>query len=186
MIFKWFRGDDTLDEAAVEVYAKIVAQARHQSFYGDLFVPDTIDGRFDMLVLHAFLIFSRLKGESARIDELSQKVFDEMFLDLDHTLREMGVGDISVGKRIKKMARAFYGRAQAYEEAVMAGDREKLGQVLARNLFPDDGAPPEVIAHLSQYVLAAAAGLRAQPAEDFVAARFSFIDPRSGGDGAQQ
>jgi len=158
-----------------------MAQARHPAFYADLFVPDTLDGRFDMLVLHAFLVFHRLKGEAPPADELAQKVFDEMFMDLDHTIREMGVGDISVGKRIKKMASAFYGRAQAYDKAVTAGDSDLLADALARNLFPDGGAPPEPITHLSQYVLAAAAALRAQPAEDFVAARFSYVEPFGGG-----
>ena len=115
------------------LYAKAVAQARQPVFYTRLSVPDTIDGRFDLLSLHMFLLLHRLGGEGTDAKALSQGLFDLMFNDMDRSLREMGVSDMSVGKRVKEMARALYGRIDAYEPVL--DDRDQLAQALARNLY---------------------------------------------------
>lgn len=134
MVFKGLFRPDPLQEAARELYGRIVAQARQPGFYHDGGVPDSIDGRFELIVLHMFLVLNRLKREESRGSELSQAVFDLLFLDMDRSLREMGVGDIGVGKRVKAMVQAFYGRMSAYDAALSAGE-EELRDALRRNLF---------------------------------------------------
>lgn len=133
------------------LYGAAVAAARDPAWYLELGVPDTLDGRFDMVALHAFLLIERMReepGEEAAA--LSQAVFDAMFSDMDMNLREMGVGDLAVGKRVKRMWEAFHGRAQAYEAALEAGDAAALEAALARNVWrgePPEGAPAGLAAH---------------------------------------
>jgi cytochrome b pre-mRNA-processing protein 3 len=117
---------------AARLYETIVRQSRDPWFYAELGVPDNVDGRFDMIVLHAWLVFRRLR-ELDQFD-LSQALFDEMFADMDENLRRLGVGDMSVGKNVKRMAEALYGRMNAYDEGVLAGDRELI-TVIQRNLY---------------------------------------------------
>ena len=131
------------------LYAAIVAAARHPQAYAAWGVPDTIDGRFDMIALHTFLVLDRLRG---RADRFRQDLVDELFRDMDRSLREMGVGDISVGKKVRKMAEVFYGRVAAYDRAAAEG-REALAGALARNVYA--GTPPaEGLVSLTGYTLA--------------------------------
>ena len=109
-------------QAERKLYEAIVAAARHPVFYARWGVADTIDGRFDMIILHAFAVLERMKGEAP---EFRQRLVDEMFSDMDRSLREMGVGDLSVGKRIRVMAEVFYGRISAYESAFKKTTRRK-------------------------------------------------------------
>jgi len=129
-------------------------QSRQAYLYGDRFAPDTFDGRFDVLVLHACLILRRLKREkTAHTRTAGQAVFDLLFLDMERVLREIGIGDLSVGKKIKKMAQAFYGRATAYDKALAAGDNVTLLDVLQRNFYPEhdsDSVPEHEHAHEAQ------------------------------------
>jgi len=147
---------------AYSLYGAIVAQARQPALYTDFAVPDTLDGRFDMIVLHGFLLFHRLKDESAENRQVGQDVFDIFLKDMDGTLREMGVGDISVPKKLKKMAEAFFGRIRAYDEALLSGDHAKLVDAIERNVFPD-GAPAGAGERIASYVEAAVVTLSAQP-----------------------
>jgi len=164
---------------ATSIYAQIVAQARHPQFYETHAVPDTLDGRFDMIVLHAFLVMHRLKGQGEAAEALSQEIFDEMFLEMDRALREMGVGDLSVPKRIKKMAKAFYGRAEAYEAALGEKGDDALKQALARNIFPD-GAPDEAaLDALGSYVRTNVAALSRQPLDTFLKGELAFSGPET-------
>ncbi len=176
-MFNWFRKHSPLDDAATALYEKIVAQARQPRFYARMGVPDTLDGRFDMIVLHAFLVFYRLKDEGPAAREVSQKVFNAMFEDFDHSLREMGVGDISVAKRVKKMAAAFYGRAHAYGEAVDAKDAERLRDAIDRNFFPEGAGNGDVAGLLADYVLKQSDILAGQPAPRFVEGQVQFSAP---------
>lgn len=122
--------------AAVALYRRIVEQARQPDFYARHGVPDTLDGRFDMIVLHTFLVLRRLRAVTSQAaDDLSQDVFDLLFADMDSNLREIGVGDLGVGKRVKKMAQAFYGRVEAYEAGLIATDDAILTDALTRNLY---------------------------------------------------
>jgi cytochrome b pre-mRNA-processing protein 3 len=139
---------DPMKARAREVYDTLVRAARKPGLYGQVGAPDTVDGRFDMITAHAILLFRRLRGQGEAAADLSQLVFDVMFDDFDAALREMGTGDLSVGKKIREMGEAFYGRAKAYEDALNAGDEEMLAAILERNLFAvdagEDTAPEDV------------------------------------------
>ena len=122
MRFKGFRRQTPITDASHALYNRVVEQARRPAFYTTCGVPDTLDGRFDMIVLHAFLLFHRLKLDHPRSADLSQSVFDLMFADMDRSLREMGAGDLGVGKKVKTMVRACYGRIAAYEAGLADDD----------------------------------------------------------------
>jgi cytochrome b pre-mRNA-processing protein 3 len=157
-----------------------VAQARRPWLYARLGVPDTIDGRFDMIVLHAFLIFARLRHEGPKARDLAQLVFDEMFQDMDHSLREMGVGDLSVGKRVRRMAEIFYGRADAYRKALSAPEEERveaLKAALERNVFA--GGPGEAWA-LARYAMAEHEELSLKPLSAIMAGEWAFSNQPEG------
>ena len=141
-VFNFFGlfGGGRTERAGYELYGEAVRAARTPWFYSELGVPDTLDGRFDMVGLHAYLLIRRLSadpvGEPAA-QKLSQAVFDAMFSDMDINLRELGVSDLAVGKRVKTMWEAFHGRANAYAEAMKIGP-ESLADALARNLWPGE------------------------------------------------
>ncbi len=149
--------------AAIErLYAAIVAQSRQEAFYTELGVADTLEGRFEMVVLHTFLLCHRLKDGDGEEKAMSQEVFDAFVADMDATLRELGVGDLSVPKKMKKIGAAFYGRAAAYDAALASPDHGALATALARNILeaePDARAAPAFAA----YVRRAAAALAATP-----------------------
>lgn len=166
-----------IQDQAHALYGQAMAQARQPVFYAELGVPDTLDGRFDLLVLHAFLLLRRLKRGGAEAERLSQTFFDLMFSDMDRTLREMGVGDQSVGKRIKQMLQAFYGRMRAYEEALAAP--VGLPLALKRNLYRDGAVASETLTRLAAYVEAEAARLDAEPLTTLLGGEAGFAVPPS-------
>jgi cytochrome b pre-mRNA-processing protein 3 len=96
-----------------QLHGKIVAAARRPALYAELGVPDTYDGRFEMVALHAGLVMRRLTGLSGMGEELAQELADSVFRHFDVALREIGIGDVAVPKRLKRMAEAFYGRNKA-------------------------------------------------------------------------
>jgi cytochrome b pre-mRNA-processing protein 3 len=116
------------------LYRRIAERARRPILFTLYGVPDTIDGRFEMLCLHAYALFHGLKGKGADAEALSQAVYDAMFTDLDGSLRELGAADIGVGKRIKAMTEALNGRIQAYDRGFATGDAE-LEQAIRRNVY---------------------------------------------------
>lgn len=161
--------------AAVALYRCIVEQARQPDFYTRHGVPDSLDGRFDMIVLHTFLIMRRLRTiASQAADQLSQDLFDLLFADMDSNLREIGVGDLGVGKRVKKMAQAFYGRVEAYEAGLLATDDAILTDALTRNLYgTTQPALPNQLA-MAAYMRAAEARLADQPEAKILAGNVVF------------
>jgi cytochrome b pre-mRNA-processing protein 3 len=138
-------------DAAELAYSSIVEQARRPEFFTTLGVPDTLDGRFELICLHAFLYLHRLKAEGSVAAALGQLFVDRMFADFDRSLREIGTGDLSVGRQIKRMAEAFYGRIRAYEDGLAGGD-EGLGAALARNLYGTATATQEQLERLASYL----------------------------------
>jgi len=152
-----FRGSDSAasadEEAAWHLYRAAVDQARTNTFYTDYGVADSIDGRFDLIILHVILLIRRLRREGDRGADIAQALFDATFADMDRSLREMGVGDLGVGRRVKAMAKAFYGRAQAYEDALETADRALLAKALRRNVFGEAPAESEAAEGLADYVL---------------------------------
>jgi cytochrome b pre-mRNA-processing protein 3 len=126
--------------AARRLFRGIMAQARAPELYLEGGVADTVDGRFDLAVLHLYFMLRRLKEAGAPGRAMSQLVFDAAFSNFDEALREMGVGDLSVGKKIRKMAEAFYGRLDAYERALTEGTQGAFEAALVRNMYR--GVPP--------------------------------------------
>ena len=153
---------------ATRLYGAIVAAARQEKFYAQWDVPDTLDGRFDMIVLHMFLVLDRLKGESQK---LRQQLTDVFFSDLDRTLREMGVGDLSVSKKIRPMAEAFAGRMQAYAFAMEQGDAA-LVEALERNVYAGERNPKARL--LADWVNDNTANLIAMPIAKLLNGELSF------------
>ncbi len=169
-----FRRSPHKDEAHA-LYAAAVRQARQPAFYADCGVPDTLDGRFDLIVLHVFLTLRGLKRGGDVGERTGQTMLEVMFDDMDQNLREMGVGDLSVGKKVKAMARAFYGRAKAYGDALEPGaDPSDLESALDRNIYGRDAPRPGQLAGLARYVREADAALAGQPSADILAGRIGF------------
>ena len=133
------------------MYALIVSQARRPVFYSGLGVPDTANGRYDVIMLHAYFVMRRLKEIGAEAGDLSQALFDYMFADMDKNLREMGVGDLSVGKKVKAMATAYYGRIKAYDEG-LDQTNDTLLEALRRNLYAEAEPTQEQLASMSAYL----------------------------------
>lgn len=159
MISLFARG--AVRRAAALAYGRVVEQARQSAFFVACGVPDTLDGRFELVCLHAFLYLQRLKSERPEASRLSQAFFDMMFADMDRSLREIGVGDLSVGKHVKRMAKGFYGRVRAYEAGLDADD-SALAAALARNLYGTLAGAAADLAAMTAYTRAAAAALQRQ------------------------
>jgi cytochrome b pre-mRNA-processing protein 3 len=160
------------DRTGSRLYAAAVATAREPFFYATLGVPDTLDGRFDLVALHAFLLVHRLRDHP----DLTQAIFDAMFVDMDNNLREIGVGDLSVGKHVRAMWEAFHGRSKAYQIALEANDVDALVAALARNVWRGE-APAGAAAALAEQVLAQAAHLEDQPLAVFTSGQIRFLTP---------
>jgi cytochrome b pre-mRNA-processing protein 3 len=155
------------------IYGMIVTQAREPSFYRDLGVPDTVNGRFDVLVLHLWMVLRQFRtaGSGATV---SQALFDRFCEDMDANLREMGVGDLAVPRRMRAFGEAFYGRSSAYDLAFASGV-EPLAQALCRNVF--DGEGMENARQLATYVERAIEGLANLDEATIVGAAWTFPSP---------
>lgn len=158
--------------AAPRLHQAVVEASRRDSFFLAGQVPDTLDGRFEVMALHAALLLRRLRGQD---DKLAQEIFDAIFAQIDLNLREMGVGDLGVGKRVRAMAEGLYGRMAAYETALMTDD-EALYKALANNLF---GTLPETPSRQQtqpfiDYIHASVAHLDAQPLSEICQGNVSF------------
>lgn len=143
------RADERLAEA---LYHQIVRQARKPEFYLVGGVPDTVAGRFDLIALHAFLVMRQLKATKQQGAGIAQALFDTMFADMDRNLREMGVGDLGVGRRVKAMAKGFYGRVHAYEVALAAAAPGALAEALGRNLYAGESVDAARVAAMADYL----------------------------------
>jgi cytochrome b pre-mRNA-processing protein 3 len=149
------------DRTIVSLYGAIVAQARSAAFYLEYGVPDTVEGRFDLIVLHLVLLLRRLDRDNNAGRGLGQGLFDTFCRDLDDNLREMGVGDLAVPKKMRHFAEAFYGRQAAYLAALAAPDERDFANALARNIFQAAGGDDRA-GRLANYARAALRGLDAQ------------------------
>jgi cytochrome b pre-mRNA-processing protein 3 len=159
----WFRAKPEVERAA-KLYAQAVAQARAPGFYRDLGVPDSFDGRFEMVALHVYLLVRRLKDEAdPAARALARALVEALFADMDRTFRELGAADLGVGRRVRKTAEAFYGRATSYD-AALAGDADAPAEALRRNLYGtvEGGPAPEQLAAAAGYLRDGVAALSAQ------------------------
>jgi cytochrome b pre-mRNA-processing protein 3 len=158
MILKLFQSSSPA-QSIRDLYGAIVAQARAPAFYSSYGVPDTVQGRFDLIVLHLVLVVAQIGQQAGGQTEpdktaargIGQQLFDAFCRDLDDNLREMGVGDLTVPKKMRSFAEAFYGRQAAYVAALAATDRRELENALARNIF-DEAKAGEGAARLAGYV----------------------------------
>lgn len=157
---KWFRRDPLMD-AARRLYVAVVGQARLPEFYTACGVPDTVTGRFDLIALHGFLLMNRLKSD-ASTRPLAQALSDVVVDDMDRNLREMGTGDLSVGKKVKRIMEGYFGRLEGYEQA-LAGDDDGLEAALCRNLFAGATPGEGKLTAMAAYVRREASALAAQP-----------------------
>ena len=174
MVLERWRGRQSENAAAAALYLCLVEQARHPCFYRDHQIPDSVDGRYEVIALHVFLVLHRLKSSNPATHGLAQKLHDHFFADMDRCLREMGAGDLGVGKRVKRMAEGLYGRISAYEAAL--SDDGAAASALRRNLY---GTQPEVsdrtIEAMMDYLRRQAAALAEQETSDLQAGRVSFL-----------
>jgi cytochrome b pre-mRNA-processing protein 3 len=174
-----FLRNNQSNTAAEALYASVVEKSRDAAFYAEFGVPDTVDGRFDMIVIHAMLVFRRLRNGGKEADDTGQALFDLMFKDMDRSLREMGVGDLSVSRHIKKMAQAFYGRAAMYEKG-LDGDPQALSQAVQVNVFRHGSALHGAEKAMVEYLCRADTHVGAQDVAEIAAGRVDFSVPVMG------
>jgi len=173
--FKGLRRANRHQKAGTALYGVAVAAARTPWFYRVLGVPDTLDGRFDLVALHAFLLIDRLRHAQSPGPALAQAVFDAMFSDMDMNLREMGVGDLSVGRKVRVMWEAFHGRAAVYAAALQAGDIAALEAALERNVWRGAPAPDGASEALTRAALAQHRHLATRSLNDLVRGVVDFL-----------
>jgi cytochrome b pre-mRNA-processing protein 3 len=176
--FNHFRKPQVAPRGTIEtIYGMIVTQAREPLFYRDLGVPDTVNGRFDLLLMHLWLVLRRFKSVEAGPD-LSQALFDHFCTDMDDNLREMGVGDLTVPKRMQAFGEAFYGRTAAYDLALTDSD-EALAQSFCKNIL--NGADIDKARELAAYAKDAMTILAAVDAAALKQGAWHFPAPQSAG-----
>lgn len=156
------------------LYGAIVAQARMPVFYLEYAVPDTVNGRFEMILMHAGLLLDRLSGEAAATRAIGQEVFDRFCQDMDDTLRERGISDVKVPKEMKRVAEAFYGRQAAYRTALYGSDPQALPDALRRNVY---AGGPDKAERMAAYLRAVVESLHGQDAADLTDGRLAWPDP---------
>lgn len=192
MPFAMFKKSFDAEPVARSLYEAAVVQSREPAFYASLGVPDSLDGRFDMIALHIYLLLRRLKrpadgpdgdvGAGPDAVAVGQALFDVFFADMDQNLREIGVGDMSIGKRVKAMARGLYGRIEAYDEG-LAGTgpegEEVLLDALRRNLYGTCDTPPgdSTLAAMAGYVRGTAVSLDSAAISGLIDGTVAFPQP---------
>jgi cytochrome b pre-mRNA-processing protein 3 len=172
MVLGWLKARKDAKTKAKALYFAAATQARTPSFYQGMGVPDSFDGRFEMTALHAFFLINALKNNTdKRATRLSQALFDHMFRVTDQAIREMGIGDLSVPRHMKRMMTAFNGRARTYAKAIDEG--QDLKEALRRNVYGTVATPDENnVAALEAYVRHSIAAVNAA---DVLEGRANFI-----------
>ncbi len=162
-------------DVARALYVTIVSQARNPAFYEVFGVPDTPEGRYDMVAIHTYLVIRRIQSDDSIDPDLSQALFDIMFADMDQNLREMSIGDTGVAKRIKKMAEGFYGRATAYDMALAQEDgNELLKDAINRNIYRNVQSTDHGLSGIARYLRDEDTNLSCQNRDSIIRGRISF------------
>lgn len=177
MIFSLLRRKKANYAVVVRQYETITDAARHPVFYTGMGVPDTVMGRFEMVCVHLVLYFRRTRGVDGAAASIAQEIMDAFFEDMDHSIRELGVGDAGVPKRMKKIGRMFFGRARSYEEALEANDLEALAEALGRNIYPDPKQKAPKMEALAAYAASVASSLDKASLEEIESGTVSFSPP---------
>jgi cytochrome b pre-mRNA-processing protein 3 len=176
MILNLFRRTPR-DRTIAVLYGAIVAQARNPAFYRQDGVPDTANGRLEMILLHCILVLRRLDAEGEALRPIGQALFDHFCSDMDANLREMGVGDMAVPRKMKAIAEAFYGRKRAYDAALAAPGLDELAAALARNVHTEAAATDTGVRQLAAYMREAVRTLAAVDGAALQRGELSFPDP---------
>jgi cytochrome b pre-mRNA-processing protein 3 len=176
VLARWIPSKRRDRDVAAKLYEQAVAQARLPIFYGPFRVPDTLDGRFDMVVLHVYLLLRRLRAEGLGGGTLAQALFDRMFADMDQCLREIGVGDLSVGRKIKDMVKGFYGRSAAYDEG-LNGNGAPLQAAVRRNVYGTVDVDNFTIDRMVNYIYTSESALRLQNLSSVCRGEVTFDAP---------
>ena len=175
--FRRERAKARANRAIIErLFATIADAARRPAHYTVHGVADSVMGRYAMLALHVRLFQHRARGASPALEAMAQDVVDMLFREIDSTLREIGIGDTSVPKRMKKLARMVYGRWRSYGEALAENDRAALTEAVRRNVYAEGGDPGGAAA-LADYAVRADAALREQSDDAFLSGRIAFPEP---------
>jgi cytochrome b pre-mRNA-processing protein 3 len=159
------------------LYGAIVAQARAPAFYRSYGVPDTVNGRLEMILIHTFLFARRSRRGPDVLQGMGQAVFDVFCDDMDANLREMGVGDLAVPKQMRKIGEAFYGRAKTYDAALDAHDMPGLTEAVLRNVYAGEPQHREGAGRLATYIKAADDELTRVEDTELIQSRIRFSDP---------
>lgn len=173
-MLNWLANRSHNRRTARSIYGAIVDRSRAPAFYVECGVADTPEGRFEMVVLHLFLLLDRLRSANESHAGLGQRVLEAFVEDMDDSMREMGVGDLSVPKRVRRAAAAFYERAAAYRAVLGSPDADALERVLV-GAIPGLGENSAHGRDLARIVRAASAGLASLADEDILAGRWSFV-----------
>jgi cytochrome b pre-mRNA-processing protein 3 len=176
MILRPFRRSAE-NRTIASLYGMIVAQARQPLFYADYGVPDTVLGRFDLIVLHLVLLLRRLDRAGDEGRHLGQRLFDAFCRDLDGNLREMGTGDLAVPKQMRRFGEAFYGRQAAYLAALDEPHVQAFENALARNIW--ENAASERAAKLARYARTVVRELDAQETSTLMRGELAFPSPEA-------
>ncbi|PHZ83705.1 ubiquinol-cytochrome C chaperone family protein [Paremcibacter congregatus] len=173
-----FKRNRKIRNLSHEVFTHIVTQARQPAFYADYKVADTLDGRFDLIILHVALVIDRLeqfpkKREAGLLIRYIQEV---LFDNMDMSLREIGVGDMSVGKKVKVMAEAFYGRKLAYKTALQAEDKsDALKKAVLTNIYREENPGDDVLTAVVSYILRQMASFEQQDLTALLSGKLDFV-----------
>ena len=177
MIFGLFRKRNNNRAIMDRQYAVLTSAARQPGFYLDFDVPDTVMGRFEMLSVVMILYFRRTKSSGTGGQEIAQEIVDAFFQDIDHSIRELGIGDQGVPKRMKKLAGMFYGRLESYAAAMDASDVAALAAALKRNIYPHADESGPTMDGLARWMMAAAVMLESQSEDQIVTGSITLPPP---------
>ena len=164
-IWDFLSGNSQPRRTAAELYGRLVAHSRAPAIYADLNVPDTPEGRFEVLMLHVVLMLRRLSRDGAVAEPLSRAVSEAFVTDMDDCLREMGVGDLTVAKKVKLAAAALYDRSRDYGAALASNDADGLARLLRRHVWAESGTPDAGVDTAARRLAAYAAKIEAQLAD---------------------
>ena len=160
------------------IYTNIVKTSRNKSFFLDYKVDDTVEGRFDIILLHSFIIFNYFISVEKGKSKLPQLLFDHMFLDFDSNLREMGFGDIAVNKRMKQFIKAFYGRIDSYSKSLLSfnesNDCTMLNETISRNVYKEKSVAVTCIEFWKNYIVSNIDYINNNTYDDNIENLFSF------------
>lgn len=177
-MFKWFNKRRNLNQQVDKLYAATALQARNTAFFGPSRVPDTLEGRYEMIVLHVFLLMERLQGSEVETAQTARLLAERFVTDMDDCMRELGIGDTSVPKKVKRAAAGLLERCNDYRTAISAGPNE-MSAALAAHVF--DGSTDQhqisTTRKLADYARASAVMLSKQPIDELTASQPAFANP---------